>query len=738
MVIQKKSCLSCNNFIHCDYSHKSSNYRCEDWKPLQTVKGFDFDLRGNGTKQQSSITQVLEKKTASNKEMNLISLLDEILDPNAPLPPDLKIDDRDLKEAPNVYEFVYNKRWGYDGMGVFSRQLYAAMKLYGEYCPRCSDKKFVSSIEHCPYDMKAEDMPDKVVFLRYGKCPKCKVTRQELYLKKELTYHNELAGLAGQRGGKSAMVSGLLTPYHTHKYLKISNPARLFTQLPNYTLIGTFVALTYVGAYELLWSPFYSTIKDVSKWFKEYHSLLDFYSNRYGEEIYKFPDSFLHYKHRSMLISPASPDKRTLRGRTRMFSVIDELGWFDASQGADNKVKISAEQIYIALDRSLKTVRQSAKHLIMVQGYNTIIPAYAYNVSSPSSINDKISTLVESNRHNDGEVYTFQLATWELNPAYQQDSFSKEFADNPTDAARDFGAVPPISGNPFFTETENLASVFNGKPNRIDYSYVYRSSKKSGRRYCAAKATFIPSPDIPPSILAIDAGYSRNSFGMAIGHYSNKDKKCIVDGLMEIAPRVGENVLHYPTIFNTLVVEAIKAFNVKVVLADRWNSLMLLQQLEENNKDLYCSQYSVKYEDFLQFRSAVYDTKDIELPKLQSKPESIRTNTKDYPHAFKYQPVDHLLFQMITVEDARKTVIKGHGWTDDIFRALVLMHSHLNDKEFREEHLIGKALTNTMGSKRALVAGSSIGASSASNSQKQTRTIVSNTGSGSGTVFGRS
>ena len=52
----------------------------------------------------------------------------------------------------------------------------------------------------------------------------------------------------------------------------------------------------------------------------EYHALLDHYGTRYGEEIYKFMDSFVHYRHRKLLVHPSGPNKRTLRGRTRLLT----------------------------------------------------------------------------------------------------------------------------------------------------------------------------------------------------------------------------------------------------------------------------------------------------------------------------------------------------------------------------------------------------------------------------------
>ena len=60
-----------------------------------------------------------------------------------------------------------------------------------------------------------------------------------------------------------------------------------------------------------------------------------------------------------------------------------------------------------------------------------------------------------------------------------------------------------------------------------------------------------------------------------------------------------------------------------------------------------------------------------EVPKLEIPMDQIKTITK-YPDYFEDRPAAHFMFQLMTVRDKGKTVLKGPGYTDDIFRALVL------------------------------------------------------------------
>ena len=64
----------------------------------------------------------------------------------------------------------------------------------------------------------------------------------------------------------------------------------------------------------------------------------------------------------------------------------------------DGKVKMDATQVYVALDRSLLTVRAAARRLL-TQGFDDIPNGYALNVSSPSSARDKIIELVAQSKN---------------------------------------------------------------------------------------------------------------------------------------------------------------------------------------------------------------------------------------------------------------------------------------------------------------------------------------------------
>ena len=129
-----------------------------------------------------------------------------------------------------------------------------------------------------------------------------------------------------------------------------------------------------------------------------YHEMLDDYGKRLGVEFYRSKDQYLKYMHKNIELYPAGPSKRALRGRTRILTGTDELGWFPVgvTEGEnEGRERADADEVHHALDRSLLTVRTEIAKLVK-KGYNNFINALAFNISSPSDENDKISRLVLS------------------------------------------------------------------------------------------------------------------------------------------------------------------------------------------------------------------------------------------------------------------------------------------------------------------------------------------------------
>lgn len=489
-------------------------------------------------------------------------------------------------------------------------------------------------------------------------------------------------GVLSHNSGKSAL-STMISAYVLHLFLKCGKPTELFGIRSNEVLHGTFLALTLGQATQNLWQPFLGYINN-SPWFKNYHILLRKYERKYGETILKLKDTFIEYRHRNLQLYPATPDKRVLRGRTRFLGVLDELGWFDSNRDS-NKVKDNAHEVYKAMSNSLATARQSENRLVALGYDQFMLTGYMLNVSSPNNIRDKIMELYKQSIGSKKSL-GLHKPTWKMNPHIPFDGplIQEEYRKDPIGAERDFGAQPSLSSNPFISNHRLIQeTVREGQKNWIKYrSKIDRVSKDE--KYRTVEVQNIKRND-SVSVLAIDAGYSNNSFALACG--SIHDGTPHIDALIEVISLPGIPISH-TRIFSDVILPIIEHRNVKILLADRWNSIKLLQDAKASYQSLEISaQYSLKYNDMYDLKTAIelgaFKIPHIAEPNIKSIMENL--NIDEYPNCFDGKPVEHLLVQMATVVDiGKKTVDKGDGFTDDLWRASALCHWAMVNPDYQE------------------------------------------------------
>jgi len=365
---------------------------------------------------------------------------------------------------------------------------------------------------------------------------------------------------------------------------------------------------------------------------------------------------------------------------------VDEIGWFDNDKNS-SKVKINGSEVYIALERSLRTVRNSERRQLASE-YDEALTGYFMNISSPSSQRDKICELIRQS-HGSKKLLGLHKPTWEMNPDVTRADLDDEFRKDHGTAMRDYGAQPPLSSNPFITSEELVKGIIK-KTGRNFANVTYKIYKaKDGAKYRWGYVDKVKSCE-GKSVMAVDAGYSNNCFALSIGSLQKVEVNGeevvipVLDIVVEINP-LPSIPLHYPKIYENIMIPLIEARNVKILLADRWNSIKLLQDAEISTDIDLWKQYSLKYSDFVDFKTRMQQ-QQILIPRPHVKQEFddiLALSTHDeYPMCFERMPVEHFILQMLTVQDAGKTVIKGDDLTDDIWRASVLCMWGLTNPDF--------------------------------------------------------
>lgn len=492
-------------------------------------------------------------------------------------------------------------------------------------------------------------------------------------------------GILSHNSGKSHTVGTYLFPYLMHRLLKLQKPAQFYGLSRTTVLQGTFAALTYTQAKDTLWTPFYGALLE-SSWFKSYHSMLKHYENVYGEKLFKLTDTFVDYRVRGLQCYPVGPDARILRGRTRFGFGLDEIAFFDSDKDS-KKVKISAFGVYDALANSLATVRTAADTLIN-RGYDDVLPAYAMNVSSPVAKNDMIHTLLNRAKESNS-IHGVTRPTWEVNPNFKRNSrfIVEAYRKDPESAEKNFGANPPMISNPFIANHKMImACEDTTRKNAIKIKPVYRNSKKAGQSYMYGEIDKIKKSG-KPSILCIDAGVTDNSFSLAGGTLDDDFNLC-VDLIGEVIPMPGFRI-NFSHMYENIIVPIMEKRNVKVLLADRWNSLTFLDDARLHMGDpdadiptFIAAQHSLKYVEMVGVRTRM-EQGTVFLPKSEiSVPKLLEASDAEYRDFYQGKPVAHLFKQLFTIKDLEKGVGKGDGYTDDNWRALALLLWGLQEEEY--------------------------------------------------------
>ena len=618
-------------------------------------------------------------------DFDIFKIMNDGIDPITGVVRNLKIDDRDFKLAKNYYDYTINILGSCQNT-PWLIQMWTMLMAFGEVCTICSDKRWLDIdyvVEKVDKKFPAEGIKDHLILLNNGICSKCKTPKRVLIEKHGLNDYDQLTNLLGQRSGKSAgAASG--ASYVNHCYIKFPRYAELEPTHVQKSMVlsGTFVANTFSRTISLIWTPFQNIIKG-SRWWQDYHKFLDYHGEKYGMELYRHRDLALAYYYKNLFWYPTHPGSKTLRGDTRIYSVIDELGMFPVPDNKEednfgedegNK-KANADEVHKSLMNSFLTVHLARASLIS-KGFNPP-PLIHMNVSSPYHVRDKMMRLLEHSRTPEGRKthLGIQLATWEANPHITRKSpyIVNKFAENPITAMRDFGAQPSLNASPFLTPKTVSFDLFTGQ-NTHKIHYLYDNPG-----YISAKVEQL-HPVTLPSLLVVDAGSVNNSFAIGGVSYDPDTYKTIWHTFLEIRPH-DKREIDFNSIYLNVILPVAKNINAVAMLADRWQAIDHLHRIKDDmgnrpdGKPICMSkQYSPRRKDF-DTATTLMDNKSVTYPKIsQEAYDDMKVGKEVGKYMTSANPTEHLVLQMLTVRDiGRKSPpMKGDGFTDDLYRIVVL------------------------------------------------------------------
>jgi len=592
------------------------------------------------------------------------------------------IDERDFPKAPNFLEFAIGPK--FLNTLILPKQVQIGSYLFCDFCPRCSRPHYIDTL----FDQSVGEIKDNIVFLEHGVCPSCQVTRYELIQKKELIFKNELVGVAGQRSGKTKLVA-LLSAYINHRFLKIPSPVRAYNQTAGDILMGTFSALSLDHSYRNLWQSFKGFI-DSSPWFQSYHKFLKSEEKRLGIELFHELKSSMFYTHKHLLWNATGSQDRKMRGDTRIFAAIDELGWMISEENKKDLQNMNADAIYTALTNSLTTMRTKYNQVWTPDSFD-LPPILMTNISSPSSAKDKIMRLAKEGKKND-KIYVVHAATWFMNPDYTYEALREEHAhvDEAT-FQRDFGAEPPLASNPFISEPRVIDKIATGPKFEGFTISEYQEKDFLGDYYKSVNLVIKKADKNIPRLISFDLGSFKNSLAVCMFSLTADAKpKLDFAGVVRPDPvtKVRVNIAEF---FEKFTVPLVTNFAIKHAFFDRWQSLDQIERLKLMGVN--AAVHSLTYKEMDSVRGSIL-SQSIIIPKME---KTVEEYVKEYVEDVYHTDALPLLgLQLLTSRDLGHKMAKPLLGDDDIFRAFCLGAVKLSEEVIKKEYInIGVVKTNS-------------------------------------------
>jgi len=408
-----------------------------------------------------------------------------------------------------------------------------------------------------------------------------------------------------------------------------------------------------------------------------YHEILKDAAQRRGDdELFRIKDTFVFYKPAALYMSPASPSRRNLRGRTSIAVAVDEMGHF----AQDGKlVNLSGMEIWRALTNSLITIRPAVRRL-RKRGVVNIPMGLAASISSPWEVSDPIMMLYNA-APKTNNMYTMLRPTWQANPDITREDLANDFALNPVASWRDFGCRPPYSAASFVSGLKPFAAVIDKTTKAACVAVnipIRRANMPVG---VSARLKWAWSDTTIPKIMSLDAGHIKNSFAMSVAHLDSNNR-LTYDLFIEVRPRHNMPV-SFRRVYQDVIVPVAKAMNVRVVTGDRWEHVRLMDDLYEDHGIEYLP-IRLTYAHFTAWRDDLLRG-EFKIPRPELTSDKILNIDGEEIAYFDNKPVSQFIRQCIRVVDVPgKTVDKPTTGNDDVFRTGVLCHAALGFAEVLE------------------------------------------------------
>lgn len=672
------NCTTCKHLVDCNHAKKSFEFKCNKYEQPKSLKKHEYMDMLDFNKVQE------DREKERETFFDIQQMIDQaISDQEQGIQTDFTLEDGDIPLAKNFLDFYISPKYGYE-LVPFPKQIEITAELLTEAClnPKCTDVAYLADI---PKDASIDSIQEKITFLEHGKCPACHQTRFDMWDKYKARRANTMTLISGQRSGKDYEI-GLASAYQDHRFLKLRKPAQALHLAQGNVLFQTFTGIDYGQAKKATFLP-YKDIITKSKWYNQYHEMLDHVAHKKGKKLYFIGEDSITWSYHGLATLVSSPDVRALRGIARRSWSITEYAYFYTKTKA--AVRLDAEGIFEALQNSTAGVISGYDRCLEEGKYDTPQPL-TFIASSPRSIRDPAMVMLKV-AEEDTSMVARHYSSFEFNPNLKESSLAAFKIRNPDKYRTSILAMPADSASAFIPDKRLfMACIDPDRANAVSGKNREVITPSKARMTSGVIKIKSNADTTSPKVMSIDTSLNNNSFALVVAHLEEWKKEGLVtvfDALYEVIPSKTKPCF-YPDIYDNVIRPICEELNVVMVVTDRYPGSTQLMQTIDLDLGLPGLIRSVKYADHNFFRQCLYSA-SMSFPKMECTPDDAKKfSVTGYPHSFERKPVAHTLMQAITVEDLMgKKVDKGEGFTDDLFYAAVNAHAVCNDPNFQEEFL---------------------------------------------------
>ncbi len=357
---------------------------------------------------------------------------------------------------------------------------------------------------------------------------------------------------------------------------------------------------------------------------------------------------------KSINVYSGHSERESFEGYNTFLVVLDEIAGFAMDNSTGNAKAKTAEEVYNMYSASVtsrhpefgKTILLSFpryKGDFISKRYEAVVAEKTTVIHSERlTLNPELPADMEGNfvefeweedhiiRYKEPRVYALRRPSWIMNPIRKIEDYTRDFFKNKTDALMRFACMPPASVDGLFKDEERVKDAFSMPLKVLEDGTIKNLAPDPEKTY----------------FIHVDLAQKVDRCAVAMAHVESWTRSRFKDFDETIDPVVVVDLIRYWTPSSDKTVDfsevrsfitdlAFRGFNIKLVTFDRWNSVDMMEYLEQ--KGMATDRLSVAKTHYMDMLTVVNESRahgpDIELLHTELLQLQVIKDRVDHPRS---------------------------------------------------------------------------------------------------------